>query len=116
MPKSSKKKANFEGKTSSKFAIVWQAPGQGNGRIAANMNTSIRGLRALVSVLLLGAGLSAYAACLDPVSEHITPPGLTGSGDINPADACGLPCQNCITPHLDGGDQSAGSGDIAMAS
>jgi hypothetical protein len=78
------------------------------------MNTSIRGLRALFSAILLGIGLSAYAARLDPISEHITTPGLAGSGDINPTDNCALPCASCITPHLDGGDQAAG-GDIRLA-
>ncbi len=76
------------------------------------MNTSIRGTRALISAILLGAGLSAYAARLDPVSAHITVPGQVGSGDINPADACSLPCD---IPHLDGTDHPAGRTDVRQA-
>jgi len=70
--------------------------------MAGTMNISFRGLRALVSALLLGAGLTAYAARLDPISKHITPPGLSDTGDINPADGCSMPC---IRPH-DGAGES----------
>ena len=77
------------------------------------MNNSIRGLRALFSALLLGVGLSAYAARLDPISEHLTAIGLTGSGSINLGDEGGAPC---VSPHLDGGDQASGAGDTGLVS
>jgi hypothetical protein len=75
------------------------------------MKTRIRGLRALVSVLLLGLGLNAYAARLDPVGIRITTLGFTGSEDFNPADACDLPCS---PPHLDGNDRPDGAGDVGL--
>jgi hypothetical protein len=76
------------------------------------MNPSIRGARALISAILLGAGLSAYAARFDPISTHLSLPGQVGSGDINPADACSLPCD---IPHLDGADRPAGRTDVRQA-
>jgi hypothetical protein len=75
--------------------------------MAAVMNKTISGLRALASALLLGIGFSAYAGRLDPVSEHIPTLGLTNSGDLKPADSCCLPC---VTPHLDGGWQGDNAG------
>jgi hypothetical protein len=60
------------------------------------MNKTLFALRALFSALLLGVGLSAYAGRLDPMSRHIGQPRSTVSGDVNPADACALPC---VPPH-----------------
>jgi hypothetical protein len=77
--------------------------------MVAVMNKTISGLRALVSALLLGVGFSAYAARLDPVSEHIAMPGSTGLVDPNPALDCALPC---VTPQLDGGSQRNDAGQL----
>ena len=60
------------------------------------MNKTILALRAVVSALLLGVGLSAYAGRLDPMSRHIGQPRSMVSGEFDPALQCALPC---IAPH-----------------
>ena len=78
--------------------MVGQAFPGGNRRIGSLMKKTLSLLRATASVILLAVGLSAYAARLDPIQQHISTLGPAGSPDTRPADNCTLPCQ---APSLD---------------